>query len=156
MVLQESVLFATSVRENIALGAADSTDVDVAAAARLAGAHEFVMRLPQGYDTVVGERGSTLSGGQRQRIAIARAAARRAPIVVLDEAMTGLDRDTEREVHAALERLTEGRTTFVISHDLDAALTCDRAVWLSDGRIVDDGDPRRVLARQAGGLRDGS
>ena len=156
VVLQESVLFATSVRENIALGAADSTDVDVAAAARLAGAHEFVMRLPQGYDTVVGERGSTLSGGQRQRIAIARAAARRAPIVVLDEAMTGLDRDTEREVHAALERLTEGRTTFVISHDLDAALTCDRAVWLSDGRIVDDGDPRRVLARQAGGLRDGS
>ena len=152
VVLQESVLFRASIRDNIALGAADSTDVDVAAAACLAGAHEFIMRLPEGYDTVVGERGSTLSGGQRQRIAIARAAARRAPVVILDEAMTGLDRDTEREVHAALARLTEGCTTFVISHDLDAALTCDRAVWLCDGRIIDDGDPRRVLARQAGGL----
>jgi len=156
MVLKESVLFATTVRDNIAIGAAESSDVDVAAAARLADAHEFVMRLPRGYDTVVGEHGSTLTGGQRRRIAIARAAARRAPVVVLDEAMAGLDRDGEEGVSAALERLTAGCTTFVIGQDLQAALACDRAVWLFDGRIVDDGDPRRVLERQIGGLRDGS
>ena len=107
--------------------------------------------LPDGYETVVGERGATLSGGERQRIAIARAAMRRAPIVILDEAMTGLDQDTEADVHQALERLTRGCTTIVISHDLQAALTCDRVVWLEDGRVVDEGDPASVIARRAGG-----
>lgn len=146
VVLQESVLFAASVRENIALGSAQPvTDAQVEEAARLAGAHEFILALPEGYDTVVGERGSTLSGGQRQRIAIARAAIRDAPIVVLDEALTGLDTETESEVVAALSRLTEGRTTFVITHDLDAARDADRVVWIDAGRVLRQGTPAEVL-----------
>ncbi len=153
VVLQESVLFATTIEENIAYGAPPATAEQVRAAAELAGAHDFINRLPDGYATVVGERGATLSGGQRQRIAIARAAMRRAPIVVLDEAMTGLDRETETEVYAALERLTSRSTTILISHDLDAALTCERVVWMEGGRIVDDGEPELVLARRGGGTR---
>ncbi len=146
IVLQESVLFAASVRDNIALGVEhDASDEEIEAAARLAGAHEFVTLLPAGYDTVVGERGSTLSGGQRQRIAIARAALRDAPIVVLDEALTGLDADTEGEVRAALDRLTAGRTTFVITHDLDVARDADRVLWLEDGRVLRSGPPEEVL-----------
>jgi ATP-binding cassette subfamily B protein len=141
IVLQDSVLFAGTVRDNIAFGRPDATDEDIEAAARLAGAHDFVLALPDGYDTVVGERGSTLSGGQKQRIAIARAAIRDAAIVVLDEALTGLDQDTEREVVQALARLTERRTTFVITHDLDAATDADRIVWLEGGVVVDDTRP---------------
>ena len=141
IVLQDSVLFAVSVRDNIAFGLPGASDEQVEAAARLAGAHEFIRMLPLGYDTVLGERGSTLSGGQRQRIAIARAAIRDAPVVVLDEALTGLDEDTEAEVVAALNRLTEGRTTFVITHDLAAAAGADRVVCLDDGRITYDSRP---------------
>lgn len=156
VVLQESVLFATSIRENIAFGlaAASPSQEQIEAAARLAGAHDFIERLPAGYDTVVGERGATLSGGERQRIAIARAAMRDAPIVILDEAMTGLDQETEREVVSALDRLTSGRTTLLITHDLDAALGADRVVWVEVGRVVDDGAPARVLARQGGRYDD--
>lgn len=154
VVLQESVLFVTTIAENIACGSPLGSPARVREAAVIAGAHDFIRRLPDGYDTVVGERGATLSGGERQRIAIARAAMRRAPIVILDEAMTGLDRETEAEVHAALERLTRDCTTIVISHDLSAAMTCDRALWIEDGRIVDDGDPVLVVARRAGGDRD--
>jgi ATP-binding cassette subfamily B protein len=146
IVLQESVLFASSIRDNIALGSPDPvTEEQIVAAAQLAGAHEFILALPQGYDTVVGERGATLSGGQRQRIAIARAAIRDAPIVILDEAMTGLDRETETEVLAALDRLTADRTTFVISHDLDAARTADRVIWVEDGQVRHQGTPAEVL-----------
>ena len=148
VVLQESVLFATSIKDNIAYGAPQPVGTEVVQAARLAGAHDFVLQLPEGYRTVVGERGATLSGGERQRIAIARAAVRRAPVVVLDEAMTGLDEETEREVHEALRRLTRDSTTIVISHDLDAALSCDRAVWMEAGRVVDDGPPEEVLRRR--------
>ena len=151
VVLQESVLFATTIAANIAYGSPQSSPARIREAALVAGAHDFVRRLPDSYDTVVGERGATLSGGERQRIAIARAAMRRAPIVILDEAMTGLDHETEADVYAALERLTRNCTTIVISHDLGAALTCERAVWLEDGRIVDDGTPGSVLARRAGG-----
>jgi ATP-binding cassette subfamily B protein len=146
LVLQESVLFAATVRENIALGSEHEVDdAAIEAAARLAGAHDYVSALPDGYDTVVGERGSTLSGGQRQRIAIARAALRDAPVVVLDEALTGLDEDTEAEVAAALRRLTEGRTTFVITHDLAAARDADRVLWIEDGRLLRSGPPEDVL-----------
>lgn len=146
IVLQESVLFASTIRDNIALGAPEPvTDDQVVAAARLAGAHDFVTALPDGYDTVVGERGATLSGGQRQRIAIARAAIRNAPIIILDEALTGLDPDTESEVSAALNRLTDGRTTFVITHDLAAARGCDVVVWLERGRVLTRGRPDEVL-----------
>ena len=134
IVLQDSVLFATSIAENIAHGLPEASHAQIEAAARLAGAHEFILDLPDGYDTVVGERGGTLSGGQRQRIAIARAAIRDASVIVLDEAMTGLDTDTEREVSAALDRLTEGRTTLVVTHDLSAADRADRVVRISAGR----------------------
>jgi ATP-binding cassette subfamily B protein len=146
IVLQDSVLFASSIRDNIALGSPDPvTDEQIVAAARLAGAHDFVLALPEGYDTVVGERGATLSGGQRQRIAIARAAIRNAPIIILDEALTGLDRDTESEVSAALDRLTARRTTFVITHDLAAAEGCDVVVWVERGQVLAKGRPEEVL-----------
>ena len=136
IVLQESVLFAATIRENIALGVARSvTDAEVVRAAGLAGAHDFICRLPHGYDTEVGERGSTLSGGERQRIAIARAAIRDAPIVVLDEALTGLDAETESEVVAALARLTADRTTFVVTHDLAAARDADVVVRITNGAV---------------------
>ncbi|MFC7621884.1 ABC transporter ATP-binding protein [Microlunatus sp. GCM10028923] len=155
VVLQESVLFADTIRANIAFGAPDAGDGRPVSeewirwAARLAGADEFIRALPQGYDTVIGERGATLSGGQRQRIAIARAAIRNAPIVILDEAMTGLDPGTEAEVAAALRRLTEGRTTLVITHDLDAARDADLVFWIDDGRLVRAGTPEAVLDRPA-------
>ncbi len=155
VVLQESVLFAASIRDNIAFGVPDNiafgvpdevSDEEVERAARLAGAHDFISRLPAGYATVVGERGSTLSGGERQRIAIARAAIREAPVVVLDEALTGLDTATETEVVAALGRLTAGRTTFVITHDLDAARDADVVVWVEGGVLTRMGTPAEVLA----------
>ncbi len=152
IVLQESVLFAGTVRDNIAFGLPGASSQQIEDAARLAGAHEFVLALPEGYDTVIGERGSTLSGGQRQRIAIARAAIRDAAIVVLDEALTGLDEDTEREVVLALARLTEGRTTFVITHDLDAAAGADRIVFLQDGVVVDDTRPARTRKKVLGAV----
>lgn len=145
VVLQESVLFATSIEENIAHGRPGATREEIEEAARIAGAHDFVEALPHGYATVVGERGATLSGGQRQRIAIARAAVRRAPVVVLDEALTGLDEGTEAEVLAALERLTAGRTTIVVTHDLAHARDCDRVVWLEGGEVVAVGPPAVVL-----------
>ncbi|MCZ2262386.1 ABC transporter ATP-binding protein [Isoptericola sp. QY 916] len=149
VVLQDSVLFRGTVRENIAAAVPDATDAQVERAARVAGAHDFVTALPDGYDTVVGERGATLSGGQRQRIAIARAAMLDAPVVLLDEAMTGLDEQTEREVVDAMRRLTRGRTTFVVTHDLDAARDCDRVVRLDAGRIVASGPPDAVLGAAA-------
>jgi ATP-binding cassette subfamily B protein len=148
VVLQESVLFAASIRDNIAFGVPhEASDDEIEAAGRLAGAHEFIVGLPDGYDTVVGERGSTLSGGERQRIAIARAAIRNAPIVVLDEALTGLDAETETEVVGALGRLTAGRTTFVITHDLDAARDADLVVWIEAGTVSRMGSAAEVLRR---------
>ncbi len=150
VVLQDSVLFADTIRANIAFGAPEPVGDDwIRWAARLAGADEFIERLPEGYDTVVGERGATLSGGQRQRIAIARAAIRNAPIVILDEAMTGLDPGTEADVAAALRRLTEGRTTLVITHDLSAARDADLVLWIEDGRVIRGGTPAAVLGEQA-------
>ncbi|GAB3757351.1 ABC transporter ATP-binding protein [Microlunatus parietis] len=152
VVLQDSVLFADTIRANIAFGAPDVYgdgrpvgEEWIRWAARLAGADQFIQALPQGYDTVIGERGATLSGGQRQRIAIARAAIRNAPIVILDEAMTGLDPGTEAEVAAALRRLTEGRTTLVITHDLDAARDADLVFWIDEGRVVRAGTPTAVF-----------
>ena len=139
IVLQDSVLFAASVRDNIAYGAPNVTDQEIEAAARLANAHEFIEALPDGYDTFMGERGLTLSGGQRQRIAIARAAVRKAPILILDEPTTGLDRENGHAVIEALERLAHGHTAFLITHDLQLAANADRIVYLEDGRIVEFG-----------------
>lgn len=139
IVMQDSPLFALSVQDNIALGKTSGTPQEVIQAARIANAHDFVIRMPKQYDTVLGERGATLSGGQRQRIAIARAAIRRAPITILDEPTTGLDRKNEREVSAALDRLSEDSTTLLITHDLQAAEHADLVLFLSEGRIVESG-----------------
>lgn len=147
LLLQESVLFATSIRENIRFGRLDATDAEVEDAARRAFAHEFVSALPDGYDTVLGARGGTLSGGQRQRIAIARAMLRDSPVIVLDEATTGLDPHARSLVGTSLRELTSGRTTLSITHDVTQALSADRVVWLEGGRIVEDGAPDDLLRR---------
>ncbi len=138
-VLQDNLLFAASVRENIAHGAARATFEQIMAAARLANAHEFISGLPNGYDTVLGERGVTLSQGQRQRLAIARAAIRQAPILILDEPMTGLDKANEQAVLESLERLDYGCTTFFITHDLRHTMSAHRIVYLEAGRIAEAG-----------------
>jgi ATP-binding cassette subfamily B protein len=145
IVLQDSVLFAASVRHNIAFGAVGATMEEVIAAAQMANAHGFILEMPQQYDTVLGERGASLSGGQRQRIAIARAVIRKAPIVILDEPTTGLDRKNEREVSAALDRLSNKRTTLLITHNLDAAQDADLVLFLSEGRIVERGTHAELL-----------
>ena len=147
IVLQDSVLFATTIRENIAYGCLGATDAEIEAAAHLANAHESIMSLPQGYNTVVGERGATLSGGQRQRIAIARAAVRQAPIVILDEPTVGLDNHSERVVREALERLTEKSTTFLITHDLRAAVKADLILYIEKGTIVERGIHNELMRR---------
>ena len=139
LVPQDTVLFAASARENIRYGRPGASDADVAAAARAAAADEFIQRLPQGYDTFLGERGTRLSGGQRQRIAIARAILRDPPILLLDEATSALDAESERLVQAALERLMHGRTTIVIAHRLATVLEADRIVVMDHGRIVAQG-----------------
>src|SRR5262249_60536444 len=151
-VLQDTLLFVASARENIAYGTPESTPEAVEAAARLANAHEFIQALPKGYDTVLGERGTTLSGGQRQRIAIARAAIRQAPILVLDEPATGLDGENERMVLDALRRLADGRTTFIISHDLHLAARADRIIYLERGRVFEHGS--HANRTRAGGRHD--
>ena len=130
--------------------AADAADADIERAAELASAAEFISRLPQGYDTQIGERGVTLSGGQRQRIAIARAILRDAPLLLLDEATSSLDAESERLVQTALERLMQDRTTLVIAHRLATVLSCDRILVLEGGRIVEQGTHAQLSA--AGGL----
>ncbi|MBA3328634.1 MAG: ABC transporter ATP-binding protein [Solirubrobacterales bacterium] len=146
VVLQESVLFGVSIRDNIAWGTAGATDDDVEAAARLANAHDFISALPEGYETVMGERGATVSGGQRQRIALARAAVRDAPILVFDEPTTGLDEANEREVSEALNRLSAGRTTFLIAHALATVEHADLILYLHSGRVVERGTHAELLA----------
>ena len=145
-VLQESVLLRASVAENIAYGRPSASRQEIVAAARAANAHEFILGLPEGYETVVGERGDTLSGGQRQRLAIARAMLRNAPIVILDEPLTGLDAESAAAVTQALERLVRGKTVIVITHDLTFAKRADRVVVLDGGRIVQEGAHHDLLA----------
>jgi len=152
IVLQEPVLFAASVRENIRYGRPDATDEDVERAARLARAHGFITEVLGGYDAVLGERGATLSGGQRQRLAIARAILRDPSVIILDEATTGLDPVNQRDVVRALATLCEGRTSLVISHDLDAVLDCDLVACLDQGRVVELGPPQELLARRGSAL----
>jgi len=147
LVPQEALLFATSIRDNIAFGRLDATDEEIVAAARLANADEFIRRLPNGYDTVVGERGITLSGGERQRIAIARAAVRNAPILVLDEPMTGLDAQSEAAVREAMERLSVGRTTLLIAHRFTLVERADLILVLEGGRVAESGTAPELRAR---------
>ena len=143
---QEAVLFTGTIRENIRMGRGDATDAEVEDAARAANAHDFITEQPDGYDTVVGERGGTLSGGQRQRIAIARALLRRSPVVVLDEATTGLDPEAASLVLDAIDRLAAGRTTLAVTHDAEVALRATRVVWIEDGRIRLDASPEELIA----------
>jgi ATP-binding cassette subfamily B protein len=150
LVPQDVVIFAASIAENIRFGRLDASEADVARAAELAGATEFINRLPQRYETLIGERGVTLSGGQRQRIAIARAILRDAPLLLLDEATSSLDAESESAVSAALARLMQGRTTLVIAHRLATVLSCDRILVLDGGRIVEQGTHAQLSA--AGGL----
>jgi ATP-binding cassette subfamily B protein len=150
LVPQEVAIFAASVRDNIRFGRPDASDAAIVEAAQAAAAAEFINRLPQGYDTMLGERGVTLSGGQRQRIAIARAILRAAPLLLLDEATSSLDAENEKLVQSALERLMAGRTTLVIAHRLATVLSCDRILVLDQGRIVEQGTHAELAA--AGGL----
>lgn len=145
VVLQESLLFAATIRENIAYGVIGVSDQEIEAAARLANAHEFIMALPEGYATIVGERGSTLSGGQRQRVAIARAAIRHTPILILDEPTSGLDNANEQAVAEALRRLAQNRTTFLITHDLHLATPADHILYLEQGQILEQGSHSELM-----------
>ncbi len=146
-VMQDAVLLADTVFENIACATQGATEQDVEDAAKLANAHEFIVRLPGEYQARIGERGANLSRGQRQRIAIARAAIRRSPLLLLDEPTTGLDEDNEREVVDALLRLAEGRTTLLVTHNLGLARQADRIVFLEAGRIVEEGTPEALMAK---------
>lgn len=146
LVPQDSAVFATSARENIRFGRPDASDAEVAHAADLAHATEFISRLPLGFDTQLGERGVTLSGGQRQRIAIARAILRDAPLLLLDEATSSLDAESETLVQTALEELMKHRTTLVIAHRLATVLSCDRILVMENGRIVEQGTHASLVA----------
>jgi ATP-binding cassette subfamily B protein len=150
LVPQDPVIFAASARENIRFGRPDATDAEVEAAARAAAAHEFLVDLPRGYDTFVGERGLMLSGGQKQRIAIARAILRDAPILLLDEATSALDAESERLVQDAVARLSEERTTLIVAHRLATVKQADRILVFEGGRIVADGSHDSLVAE--GGL----
>ncbi|MFC4173959.1 ABC transporter transmembrane domain-containing protein [Microvirga sp. GCM10011540] len=147
LVPQEPTIFAASVLENIRYGRPDATEDDVRRAAALAAADGFIQALPDGYGTIIGERGVTLSGGQRQRLAIARAILKDAPILLLDEATSALDAESERKVQAALERLMEGRTTLVIAHRLATIRSADRILVMDQGRIVEEGTHDALLAK---------
>jgi ATP-binding cassette, subfamily B, bacterial MsbA len=147
LVTQHTFLFNDTIRANIAYGAADKNLERIMAAAKLANAHDFITRLPNGYDTMVGEMGVRLSGGERQRIAIARALLKDAPILILDEATSSLDSESERLVQDALERLMQNRTTLVIAHRLSTVRRADRIVVIVHGRIVEEGTHDELFAR---------
>jgi ATP-binding cassette subfamily B protein len=150
LVPQDGVIFAASIRDNIRFGRPQASDAEIEHAAELSLALEFIGRLPQNFDTPVGERGVTLSGGQRQRIAIARAILREAPLLLLDEATSSLDAESETLVKAALEHLMQDRTTLVIAHRLATVLSCDRILVMEAGQIVEQGTHERLVA--TGGL----
>jgi subfamily B ATP-binding cassette protein MsbA len=150
MVPQETILFGGTIRENIAYGKLDASEEEIQTAARAAHAHEFIMDFPDGYETIVGEKGVKLSGGQRQRIAIARALLKDPAILILDEATSSLDSESERLVQEALDVLMQGRTTFVIAHRLSTVRRATRIVVLDAGRIVEEGTHAELIER--GGL----
>jgi subfamily B ATP-binding cassette protein MsbA len=150
LVSQDVVLFNDTIRNNIAFNAVDKTDAEVEAAARAANVMEFVAQQPEGFDTVLADRGQNLSGGQRQRVSIARALLKNSPVLILDEATAALDNESERRVQQELAALMKGRTTLVIAHRLSTIENADRIIVLDRGRIVETGKHRELLAR--GGL----
>jgi ABC-type multidrug transport system fused ATPase/permease subunit len=147
VLLQENLVFDGTIRDNIAYGRPDASDADIEQAAQAADAHKFIAAFPEGYDTVVGQRGRLLSGGQRQRIAIARAMIRDAPVLILDEPTTGLDAASGRRIMEPLQRLMTGRTTIVISHNLLTVQDADSIIVLDAGSIVESGTHTELLAR---------
>ena len=148
MVTQQTILFNDTVRNNIAYGRLDATDEEILKAAKAAHALEFIEKLPNGLDTVIGERGAKLSGGQQQRMSIARALLADAPILILDEATSALDTESEREVQKALENLMQNRTTFVIAHRLSTIKNADRIIVVKDGKIVEEGTHDQLLQQK--------
>jgi ATP-binding cassette subfamily B protein len=153
IVPQEPILFHRSLGENIAYGRPDATQAEIEEAARLANAHDFIAELPKGYRTLVGERGVKLSGGERQRVALARAFLADAPILILDEATSSLDSESEALIQQAIERLMVGRTAIIIAHRLSTVRPLDRILVFDKGRIVEDGTHESLLARPAGQYR---
>ncbi|WP_431288316.1 ABC transporter ATP-binding protein [Roseateles chitinivorans] len=147
VVMQDNVLFNRSVRENIAPGASDAEMARIVEVASLAGAHDFIMELVDGYETVVGERGASLSGGQRQRIAIARALFRNPPILIFDEATSALDYESESLIQANMARITQGRTTIIIAHRLSAVRHCQRILAIERGEVTEFGNHEDLLRR---------
>lgn len=148
LVTQEVLLFNETVRYNLAYGKIDATDAEIQAAAEAANAHDFIQRLPKGYETVIGERGIRISGGERQRLSIARALLKNPPLLILDEATSSLDAESERLVQEAVERLMANRTALVIAHRLATVRKADRIVVLERGHIVEQGDHQTLLAKQ--------
>ncbi len=150
MVFQDVYLFQDTIRNNIRYGREDATQEEIEAAAKEACCHEFIMKLPQGYDTIVGEGGSTLSGGEKQRISIARAMLKNAPVILLDEATSSLDPENERDMQKAISRLIKGRTVILIAHRLKTVVKADRIIVLDKGRVVEQGRHEELL--ENGGL----
>jgi len=153
LVLQEPFLFFGTIAENIAYGKPEATRDEIVAAARAAHAHEFILRLPHGYDSLVGERGQALSGGERQRISIARALLIDPRILILDEATSAVDTETEKEIQKALDNLVQGRTTIAIAHRLSTLRKADRLVVLDRGQVVEVGDHDTLMAREGAYFR---
>jgi len=147
VVAQENVLFNDTIRRNIELGRLGATNDEIIAAAKHAYAYEFITQKPEGFDTVIGEKGVSLSGGQRQRLAIARAVLKNAPILILDEATSALDTESERAVQTALDELMKGRTTICIAHRLSTILHADVIVVLDQGKIIETGTHAELIAR---------
>ena len=148
MVLQETNLFTGTIRENIRYGNLEATDEEVEAAAKLANAHDFIMRLPEGYDTMLESDGANLSQGQRQLISIARTACRNAPVLILDEATSSIDTRTESIVQRGMDRLMEGRTVFVIAHRLSTVQNSDVIMVLDHGRIIERGTHEQLIEKR--------
>ena len=147
IVLQDVFLFNGTVAENIAFGAEAPTEEEIRRAAKIAHAEEFILKMPGGYDTPIGERGLRLSGGQKQRLAIARAVLRGAPILILDEATSAVDNETEAKIQASIEALAEDRTVIAIAHRLSTVMRADRIFVLNEGRIVEAGTHEELLAK---------
>jgi len=148
IVTQQTILFNDTVKRNIAYGDIDRTDEEILAAAKAANAHNFIIRLPQGYESNIGELGTKISGGEKQRISIARALLKNSPILILDEATSSLDTEAEIEVQEALDNLMKGRTTLVIAHRLSTIRNADRIIVLVNGEIAEEGTHEKLLSKK--------